>query len=383
MNVAHLASSQFLGGPERQMLGLAQSLPAPHRTVFLLFVEGTKHQPFLEQIRRSGFEGIELERNWPHAFAVIRELSDRLRGLGTDVLCCHGYKANLLGHWAARRAKVPAIAISRGWTGHTTKVRLYEAADRLAYRWMDHVVCVSEGQAAKVRRLGVPAQRVTVIRNAILADRFGPIDPTGREVLAGLFPRPYAHIVGAAGRLSPEKGFEQFVAAAALIAQEVPDTGFILFGNGPSKAELARQITELGLDGRVVLAGHRTDLDHLLPHLTVLVLSSFTEGLPNILLEAAAATVPIVATAVGGVPEIVADGANGYLVSPGDPALLAQRTIELLRSPELRAAMGQHGRERARSLFTFESQSQAYINLFDLIARPSSPPARPGPDPTL
>src|SRR5262245_4929846 len=170
--VVHLTASTFVGGPERQMLGLARSLPRSHRSVFLLFAEGDRHRAFLSELHGSGITASVLKHDTPHLAAAARELAERLGGLRPDVLCCHGYKANLLGRWAARRAKVPVVAVSRGWTGSSLKVRLYEALDRLTLRWSDRVVCVSHGQAARVRRTGVPAGRTTVIHNAIDAGRF-------------------------------------------------------------------------------------------------------------------------------------------------------------------------------------------------------------------
>src|SRR6185436_13855396 len=121
-------------------------------------------------------------------------------------------------------------------------------------------------------------------------------------------------VIGAAGRLSPEKGFKVLVAAAALVRRQHPDAGFVLFGDGPLRSEIERCIVEHGLQNAFVLTGFRNDLNRFLPNLDLNVMSSFTEGLPVILLEAGAAGVPTVATAVGGIPEVVDDGKTGHLV---------------------------------------------------------------------
>src|SRR5207244_4478612 len=142
-------------------------------------------------------------------------------------------------------------------------------------------------------------------------------DPRYRERLARLFRPPRKRIVGAAGRLSPEKGFDVLVDAIALVRDHNPDVAFAIFGDGPCRPDLQQQISSLGLTGAVALAGFRLDLDQYLPHLDLLVLPSHTEGLPNVVLEACAAGVPVVATAVGGTPEVIEDGASGFLVPPG------------------------------------------------------------------
>lgn len=364
MNVVHLAASPFFGGPERQMLGLARHLPAPYRSVFVSFPEGGRCAPFLEQVRQHGFEGRALSPRARRLLPAVREVTACLREYEADVLCCHGYKPDLVGWLAARRAGVPIVSVSRGWTAVSLKVRLNEALDRFSLRWMDRVVCVSHGQAAKVRRAGVAEERMTVIHNAICTDRFDDPDPSYRDSLQQYFSSPRSLIVGAAGRLSSEKGFAVLVDAAAVVLRALPEAGFVVFGDGPLRDELTRQIAARGLEGRFVLAGFRDDVDRFLPHLDLSVLPSFTEGLPNAVLEACAARVPVVATAVGGTPEVLENGVNGYLVPPGDVDSLAHCILDLLGSEVLRWQMGQRGRLRVEADFTFETQSQRYQQLF-------------------
>jgi len=365
MNIVHLTASPFLGGPERQMLGLALSLPDRYRSVFISYPEHGRCRPFLDAVRQHGFEAVELWHNSPYFRQAVQELVEQLRGLSTDVLCCHGYKPDLLGWMAARRTGVPIVAVSRGWTGVTLKVRLYDALDRLSLRAMDAVVCVPYGQAAKVRRAGVSPRRLHVIRNAIRTERFERADPAYRERLLALFPRPPRLVVGAAGRLSPEKGFGLLAEAAPAVLRREPETGFVLFGDGPLRAQIAGRIAALGLRDKVILAGFCSDLDGYIPALDLMVLPSYTEGLPNVVLEAFAARVPVVATEVGGTPEVVKDGVNGWLVPAGDAAALARRIGDVLADDSARRQMGQAGYGRVQQEFTFEAQAQQYVQLFD------------------
>jgi glycosyltransferase involved in cell wall biosynthesis len=345
-------------------------VPAGYRTVFLSFAEGGRCAPFLDEARRHGFEARQLQHDTPHLAAAVAELADELTALEAAVLCCHGYKATLLGRVAARRRQVSVISVSRGWTAETWKVRLYEAMERFSLRWMDRVVCVSGGQERKVRRTGVPARRTRVIRNAIEADRFARPDPEYGRRCRDFFRRPPRLIVGAAGRLSPEKGFGVLVEAAAKVHQADPGVGFVLFGDGAERQALEEQVHAAGLGDAFVLAGFRPDLDRYLPFLDVLALPSFTEGLPNVLLEAFAAGVPAVATAVGGVPEVVEDGVSGYLVPPGDADALAGRLLDALADDERRREMGGRGRERVLGEFTFAAQSGEYQRLFEELTAP-------------
>jgi glycosyltransferase involved in cell wall biosynthesis len=376
MNLVHLTSSTFFGGPERQMLGLAEALPAPARTTFVSFPEGGRCAAFLDEVGARGFDAVPLTADFPKVGAAVRELAGVLRAAACDVLLCHGYKANVLGRVAARRAGVPAVAVSRGWTGENKKVKLYEWLDRRHLRLMDHVVCVSDGQAEKVRRwCRVPAGRLSVIRNSARLAAFATPDPDARRKLRAVFPSDTAvsQVVVSAGRLSREKGFGVLLEAAAGLCRAHPGLGVAVFGEGALRGDLEGRIAGLGLTGRVVLPGFRTDLDALIPAADVFVLPSFTEGLPNVVLEASAAGVPVVATAVGGTPEVVADGETGSLVPPGDPAALAAKIDALLRDPALRSRMGDAGRKRMRDVFTFDAQASAYLKLFDtLIPTPAT-----------
>lgn len=369
MRIVQLLASPFLGGPERQVLGLASSLPAAYRTVFLSFPERGLSQPFLQEAGRLGFEAVALRHNSPHVRLAVREVADQLRRIGADVLCCNGYKPDVVGWLAAQRVGVPIVSVAHGWTAATFKVRVYEALDRFLLRWMDAVVCVSAGQAEKVRRAGVPPERALVIRNGVRFRETIDPDATYRRLLHSFFPQAPARVVGAAGRLSPEKGFGQLVEAAALVARDDADVGFIHFGEGPLREDLRRQIAARGLERRFILAGFRTDLEKFLPHFDLAVLPSFTEGLPVIVLEAFAAGVPVVATAVGGTPEVVEDGVSGFLVPPGEPAALAARIRAALADEVRRRAMGACGRQRVREQFTFDRQSEQYQELFERLTR--------------
>ncbi len=370
MNVLHLTASRFFGGPERQMLALAGSLPPPVRSAFASFSEGGLCRAFLDEVRRCGQTGLELRYDTPRLFAALREIVRLLRKQRIDVLCCHGYKANLLGLLAARWVRTPVISVSRGWTGETLRVRLYEILDRRVLRQMDCVVAVSHGQAKKVLRSGVQPSKMNVIHNAVHPRTADDVQSEYADRLRGLFHEPPRLIVGAAGRLSPEKGFDVLIDAAATVSRVHPQAAFVLFGDGALRESLQAKIHAGGLDEKFILAGFHADYHSYLPHVDLLVLPSYTEGLPNVVLEAFAAGVPVVATAVGGTPEVVEDGRCGYLVPPGDAAELAGRIADVLSDDDTRRAMGAQGRERVAKHFSYTAQAESYQRLFRCLAPP-------------
>jgi glycosyltransferase involved in cell wall biosynthesis len=364
MRVAQLMASPFVGGPERQALGLAEALRPGCDTVFVSFAEGGRARPLLDEARRRGFEAVELAGNAPRVFRAAAEIAAHLRRADAAVLLCNGYKPDVIGWMAARRAGIPVVGVAHGWTAATWKVRLNEAIDRRVLRHMDAVVSVSEAQAVRVRQAGVDPARVAVIRNAIDAGAFDLPDPAYCRLLEGLFRRPPRRVVAAGGRLSPEKGFDLYVDAAAQVARRDAGVGFVLFGDGPLREALKQRVRRRGLQGRFVLAGFRADLRRFWPWCDLAVLSSHTEGLPVVVLEALAAGVPVVATAVGGTPEVIDDGRSGRLVPPGDVAALAGTIAEALADAPWRRQAGEFGRRRVQEEFSFEAQAAQYRELF-------------------
>lgn len=378
MHIVHLTASTFYGGPERQMLGLAGALPRWIRSSFVSFPEGGRSDEFLSRVREAGHGVIPLESDFPRVRATLRELGDRLRDASVQLLLSHGYKSNILGRIVARKLGIPIVGVSRGWTGESWKVSSYEWLDRIHLRFMDRVVCVSEGQAKKVRRLRVARSRIRVIPNGARLNSFRDTDPEDRDRLRSFFPdfRDGDRIVLAAGRLSPEKGFDLLIEASNRVRDEMPRTFFILFGEGSEKAKLQALIAKHELADRFVLGGFRDDLDRFLPWVDLVVSSSYTEGLPNVLLEAASASRPIVATRVGGTPEVVGHRVNGLLIPAGDADALARAMVTVLDDPDLARGYGIAGRVRMEQRFSFEAQARAYRELFDELLRSNDREAR-------
>ena len=366
MRILHLTASPFFGGPERQMLGLAEHLPNSVETDFVSFAEGGRCRPFLAEARRRGHPTTELTADTPKLWAARNELTALFQRRRPDIVITHGYKANLIGRLAARRAGVRVMGVARGWTGESRKVGYYEWLDKRMLGRLDHVVTVSDGLARRVLATGLAPDRLSVIRNSLDPSRFGEGGPIARQKLAALIPSytPSDVLVVAAGRLTPDKGFHVLIAAMQRVVRHSPGVKLIIFGEGSHRGEWQAILDRDGLAPHVVFGGFRHDLDELIPAADLFVLPSFREGLPNVILEAQAAGVPCVATAVDGTPEAMIHGETGFLVPPNDEATLANRVVELARDGVLRRTMGDAGRDHVTGEFTFERQAGEYLALW-------------------
>jgi glycosyltransferase involved in cell wall biosynthesis len=272
-------------------------------------------------------------------------------------------KAGFLGRSAAVLARVPVrIFTVHGWAFSARRGLAAAAclwADRLMSPLTTTTICVAHSvRAAGIRARTCRADRAVVIHNGVDLDR-----PRRRD---GARARPVALL--SVGRLRPPKDFLTLVRAVA--ALEPGSVRLRIAGDGPDRAALSAEVARLGLDGVVELLGERHDVDELLAAADLLVLSSDSEGLPLSVLEAMAAGLPVVASAVGGVPELVRDGETGLLVPPGDPGALARALAGLVADPELRARAGAAGRRRAEREFSLDACRQAHVELYrELVTR--------------
>jgi glycosyltransferase involved in cell wall biosynthesis len=363
MHVMHLRASNFVGGPERQILEhLRQSESNTMHFSLCCFQENGCPTELETMAENYGLDSTCVTAAWPFDLGTIRQLARIIRERKVNLLVTHGYKPNLLGRIASWIQRIPTVAVSRGWTYESRRVRFYEFLDRIFLRLADAVVAVSEGQRQKILACGVRPDKVRVIHNAIdLANYPGPAENSVRDELG--IPRD-AILVATAGRLSPEKNHLGLVEAARQVLTKMPDVYFVVFGEGLLRPVLERAVADAGIGHRFSLPGFRSDVRSLLHEVDIFVLPSHTEGLPNVVLEAFACRKPVVATRVGGTPEVVNDGVNGFLIPEEDMAGLAEAVLTLAGDAELRGRMGSAGFLSVGNEFGFERQTHLYLKLY-------------------
>lgn len=289
--------------------------------------------------------------------AAVRLVASLLKRARPDILHAHSSKAGLVGRVAARMAGVPAVLLTvHGSIFHRQHPRWQEGllafSERALAGVTDMIITVSEALGREIaHREKIDPEKIVTVYNGVVPEKFsrGP----DREYFGKVTGIPAGcRVVGTVARLAPQKGVAGFIRAAALVAKDSGDTAFLVVGDGPLRAGLEQLARDLGLAGRIFFAGERPDVDSIMPCLDVFVLASLTEGLPLSVLEALAARRPVVATRVGGIPEVIRPGVNGLLVDPGDITGLAGSIRGALGDPEGSRAMGERGRETVLERFT-------------------------------
>jgi len=308
------------------------------------------------QIRQLGIPVTDLGMNAPWRLDALWRLYRIMRRERPSILHTWMFHANIPGRILGRLAGIPVIISSERTMGQEGRAR--RLLNRLSGRLPDRIICVSQQVADfAAQEIGLPPAQLTVIRNGIDMDQF--TDLPDQQLARAAFGLPtQGRIMAAIGRPRPVKGFSYLLEAFAQIAADQPDLYLLFVGDGPDKRPLQAAAQQLPGANGVIFLGDQQGIPRLLAALDLLVLPSLWEGLPNIVLEAMAAGLPVVATAVGGTPELVIDGETGLLVPPHDPAALAQAILTLLRDPDLARRLGENGRQRVANQFTIQQMVQ-------------------------
>ena len=360
-----------IGGSERQLCALVSGLDRSRFSPHVCCLMGGG--PLAPRLRNEGiplsiyrFLPIDYSRKARAActlFGQVNKVRRLMRSLRPAIVHAVLPGACITGGLAAWLARVPVLITTRRSLGIYKEGRFFlRVLENIVNIRADAVVANSEAvREDTLRRERIDARKVRVICNGV--DEVPPAPPGGWRKLIGR--EPGGPVICLPANFFPYKGHADFLEAAARVHRDCPDALFVLIGDGRLRPDIERRIRNLGLGGSVLLLGSRPDAAAVMRLCDIIVLSSHEEGFPNVVLEAMAAGRPVVATAVGGVPEAVVDGVTGILVPPRAPGRLAEALLHLLSNVEERERMGERGRERARRLFSMEGMVRAYEELYE------------------
>lgn len=358
--ILFLSTSSGPGGAERVINNLAASLdPQRYRAVLCLFRPG-----WLQD--RSESRGIRTFIIPTHGMTDWRwaiQFKRLLRQEQVDLIHAHEFDANVQGTFVAALTGLPLVATVHGKNYFWERLRR-----RLAYRWVSRratMVAVSENlKQFIVEQVGVSPSRVKVLYNGV--DMLPQCDRTEVEACRKELGLPESHqIVGVVGNLYPVKGHQYLIEGIPSVLAKCPNTSFVFAGRGQLETELKAHVDRLGVGGKVFFLGLRQDIPRILAMLDVFVLPSLSEGLSMAILEAMIAGKPVVATQVGGNPELILDGETGFLVPSRDSQALAARLVTLLTDKQQAALFAERGKRRAEGQFSLRTMVSSYQSLYE------------------
>lgn len=351
--ILHLRASSGLAGPERWLLETAPALGAEGFRIVAALLErrpGATDGLLVEAHDRD-IEASAVTDRARRGGATVARVAQETRRSNAVALHAHDIRSNWMALAAARRIARPAFATVHLHTRGSLPLRIYRWVDLARLHRFARVFAVSEAVAREIARW-VPRDRLCVVRNGVDAGRLD--ERARREVAAAralLAAAGQGPWLVAAGRLARQKGLDRLVGALALGGGPLDDTRLALVGGGPERAAIERRAERAGIAERLVWLGERREVAGFLAASDVVVLPSRREGLPFVALEALALGRPLVATAVGGVPELMSSEREGWLVR-GGVAALAAALREALGDPEEAARRGRAGRERVKLDFS-------------------------------
>lgn len=331
LNIMQLLSPTMIAGAERVVLTLLTHIDRRLFNPYVcLFTNArTRHNSFVDELTRLGIRPHIIYLDRIFRWRYVRELRDLLKRHDVDILHTHSHRADITGYLAARSSSARLVATVHGWTSSSAKLSLYKTVDKHVLKRFDRLIAVSANIKNMLRPNGSPDSRVRVIGNALDFSMYST--SAHGSLFRQQLPFALEHkLVGTVARLSKEKALVDFLRVAQNILAKRQDIRFVIVGEGPERHNLLQLRERMGLTEHVHLAGYVKDVSRVYAALDVFLLTSLNEGLPISLLEAAYFGTPLVATRVGGIPELFEGRA--LTANPGDIDRLARQIMYLLNN---------------------------------------------------
>jgi glycosyltransferase involved in cell wall biosynthesis len=345
------------------------------------YIRGPKHlQDRSELVAAASAAGAELNsisERFRFDHRVLRQLRDLAARCRPDIIQTDHVKSHFLLRLSGLHRQFPWIAFHHGYTTTDLKDRLYNQLDRWSLLAAQRIITVSHASARELSRLGVAPSRVRIIPSAVRPFRPTINSGEAKALRNSIGLRDGERMLFAIGRLSREKAHVNLVIALKKVCEQLPEAPLrlVIAGDGPERSRIEAMADSLGVRERLILLGHVADPHPYYAAADLMVLPSDREGSPLVLLEAMAAGLPIVATSVGGVPEVVTPRQNGILVAPRDPYALADGILSVLRDPKLAAQLGMNASRYVAASHSPEGRARALMQVYRELVAPQ--PAEP------
>jgi glycosyltransferase involved in cell wall biosynthesis len=368
ISVLHLRDSPWVDGPGRTILETGARInPVKYKYSIGAFCKrGEQDHPFIKAGKDLKLNVIRLEESHGLDATVLFHVRRLIERESIDIIHTHEVRSDVIGLIAGKLSGVPVMTTLHGWIENSLKGRLFTRLDKRVLRFFDHVVVVSEKIKSQALDCGVRQDKVTVLHNALALENYSR-NREDRTFRRELGVADQTILVGNIGRLSPEKGQADFIRAARTVLERHQDARFLLVGTGDDKPRLEELVQRIGLNGKVMFLGYRQDMAQIYNGLDLVVQSSFTEGMPNVVLEALAMEVPVIATNVGGTAEAIIDNETGVLVQPGKPEEIAGLVLKYVQKKSEFMRMVERGKIYVSTKFCINERTRKLSKLYNFV----------------
>ncbi len=335
-----------------------------------------KTSPFRQRAAELGIAVHPIAERFRFDLGVLAQLRQLVASVRPDVIETHHVKSHFLVRLSGLWKGTPWLAFHHGYTNEDFRSPIYNRLDRWSLRAAARIVTMNRPFERQLARSGIRGERITVLHNAVrqISDGPVPVDAATRQRRrTELGIAPEERIILCIGRLSKEKGQLDLVAAIDRVRQmrAAEPVRLILAGDGPARPQIIEAIRTMGLGRQVTVAGHIPDIARYYQAADLVVIPSLSEGSPNVLLEAMAAGIPVIATPVGGIPEIVTHEETALLVPPQNPVAMAEAIDLLLSNPGTAINLARQARAKVETDYTPEARARSLIEIYAGLLRPS------------
>ena len=362
IKVVHLISQFGTGGAENGIINIANHIDTERFEMSICAFAGSGSQ--ISRLDPNRTKYYQIEKRPGNDFKLPFRLIQLFKELRPDIIHTHAWGTLCEGLIAAKAASIPAIIHGEHGTLQRKKGNIY--VQRFAWRFADMVLSVSRNHAEQIAEsIGFPKNRITVIANGVDTMRFNP-EINGASLKNELQLKKEDIVIGTVGRLVDVKNHYLLISAFAKLSKFWPNIRLVIVGDGPLRDDLAKFAALWGCATKTHFLGRRSDVAHILAGMDIFALTSHNEGMSNTILEAMSSGIPVVATAVGGNPELVVNEATGILFAPNDLDQLIEALESLIHDPAKRKKWGEAGRARTIEKFSLEVMVRRYEQIYQL-----------------
>lgn len=347
IRIVHIMATPSFSGPDATVLSIFEKLDPVRYRNYLIFLNspGTVNQLLVERSRSLGIETVSFDTRGKINLLTLKKIISFTRKNRIQILHPHNYKTDILAYLASRFYPVKCVSTLHGFVNRNRKMRFYRRLDLKILKHFDRVKVVSRPLYSLAESVGICPDKLSLIPNAIDLALMVSGETEQESIRKEFTLNKKQPLIGMIGRLDKEKNPGLILDILPELIRLFPDLKCFFVGEGSLRGDLIRRAEEMGLNSMAVFTGYREDARTIISLLDVVIIPSWTEGIPKTLLESMAFEKPVVATRVGGVPDVIRDGKNGFLVPPGDPRVMADKVAFLLADSELRHRMGIAGRD--------------------------------------
>ena len=365
IKILDLRDSPWVDGPGRTILDCADSLKNDgYHFIIGAFSGGVqKTSEYAEEAERRGLCTLSIKEKSAFDLNVIKQIFEIIDNNEIDIIHTHDFRSNIFGLYCAKRRGKPVVSTVHGWIANDYKGRIYTLIDKFILRFFNRVISVSKRTSGLVIKSGIKPSKNSIINNALKLENYikNINDKSFREEIGC---SDATVIIINVGRLSPEKGQMDFLKAGREVVKQNTNIKFVIIGIGPDQEELENFVNDNNMKDVVYFAGFRKDMVSIYNSADLVVQSSYTEGMPNVIIEALAMQVPVIATDVGGTSEVVDDGRAGVLIQAGNVNQLSDEVVKFIENKDDYCSMVAKGYEYIHMNFNHETRAQHLSKIY-------------------